>query len=397
MSIKIHHGPDGTYKTSGAIKDDILNVIKSGRLLVTNVRGFSKELCHQVLKPDEIHADFDVIFVDTDTSEGRLHFAKFFHWAPKGAFFVIDEVQRIFPAKWTATQLKTLDYPHNQDHLPEEQRRPEDIQTAFDMQRHHNWDFIFTTTNIKKVHEIMRVMAKVAVRHVNLGLWRFYKTVEHDAESNGKTGASGTIRYFQYVPSRVFKLYQSTTTGSFDNTEPRTAFYKDPKIMGLLLILVGFWAYILYKPLPKAVGGGKQTTEQIAQSDKTATEMGSKKNTAKNSDISERDVGTKQSSNTDTVTMAVRAYIEFYDSIYINGSDLNNNTKVLTFEAYKDGEEYAFNSFDLKELGINVFYISQCLARIKYHTIEQYLTCKPQKIPSPVSADDKFQFRAGSE
>ncbi|MCP4984978.1 MAG: zona occludens toxin, partial [Colwellia sp.] len=96
MGIKIHHGPDGTFKTSGAIKDDILPVIKNGRTLVTNVRGFSRENAVKVLGRKKVHKDFKVIFVDTEVQEGRDKLARFFHWAPKGAFFVVDEVQRIF-------------------------------------------------------------------------------------------------------------------------------------------------------------------------------------------------------------------------------------------------------------------------------------------------------------
>ncbi len=43
MSIKIHHGPNGSYKTSGAIQDDAVPALKDGRVIITNVRGFTLE------------------------------------------------------------------------------------------------------------------------------------------------------------------------------------------------------------------------------------------------------------------------------------------------------------------------------------------------------------------
>nr|MVD29436.1 zonular occludens toxin [Vibrio cholerae] len=39
MSIFIHHGAPGSYKTSGALWLRLLPAIKSGRHIITNVRG----------------------------------------------------------------------------------------------------------------------------------------------------------------------------------------------------------------------------------------------------------------------------------------------------------------------------------------------------------------------
>ena len=50
MSIKIHHGPNGSYKTSGAIQDDAVPALKDGRVIITNVRGFTLERAYQVFR-----------------------------------------------------------------------------------------------------------------------------------------------------------------------------------------------------------------------------------------------------------------------------------------------------------------------------------------------------------
>lgn len=39
VSIKIHHGPNGSNKTSGARQDDAVPALKDGRVIITNIRG----------------------------------------------------------------------------------------------------------------------------------------------------------------------------------------------------------------------------------------------------------------------------------------------------------------------------------------------------------------------
>ncbi len=84
MSIKIHHGAPGSYKSSGAIHTDVIPAIKAGRYIITNVRGFSVERCREVLGKD-VPEGFEVLYVETESQDGRDHLARFYHWAPKGA------------------------------------------------------------------------------------------------------------------------------------------------------------------------------------------------------------------------------------------------------------------------------------------------------------------------
>lgn len=109
MPIKIHHGPPGSFKTAGAMADDFLREAREGRVIVTNVRGVSRE---RVLDefPD-LPPSFDVIHVDDRSSEGRAKWAKWFHWAPKGAFIFVDEVQDIWPRSWRQSDIDALNYP----------------------------------------------------------------------------------------------------------------------------------------------------------------------------------------------------------------------------------------------------------------------------------------------
>lgn len=376
MGIKIHHGPDGTYKTSGAIKDDIIPLIKSGRTLVTNVRGFSRANAVKVLGRKNVHSDFRVIFVDTEIQSGRDKLARFFHWAPNGAFFVIDEVQRIFKPAWREKDLQELSIYNGDDKRTHE--IPDDIHVAWDMQRHYSWDFVFTTTSITKVRSEMRDMAKVAIRHYNLNLWRFYKTVEHGADSRGTSQSSqGTVRFFNYVPKKVFSLYASTKTGTFENTNPRTAFYKDPKVVGLLSLLVCIWSYVLSKPAPKAMGGGGtesvQTSQESTSQDLALSEANNKNDSVSSPNVSTGNVPNIKPSKTGSID------IPKFPSLEIVGSVWSSKEKLFVF----DTGRYQITSFELKEVGYSVRWIKPCKALLTYKDYSQTVFCSFEK-PLPV-------------
>lgn len=239
MSIKIHHGAPGSYKSSGAIFTDVLPAIKAGRHIITNVRGFTAERCREVLGK-AVPDSFEVTYIETESQNGRDHLARFYHWAPKGAFFLVDEVQRVFPPAWRQSDLDRLDYPNGPD-AAKADGRPETIDVAFDMHRHHNWDFVFTTPNIKKVHSVIRAAAETAIRHTNmkiLGFGKRYKTVLHLADNSGSSISDVLqAKPFNKVPDYVFKLYDSTTTGKVTDTIAGSSILRDPKILFFMVFI----------------------------------------------------------------------------------------------------------------------------------------------------------------
>ncbi len=390
MGIKIHHGPDGTFKTSGAIKDDIMPVIKSGRTLVTNVRGFSRENAIKVLGRKVVHKNFKVIFVDTEVQQGRDKMARFFHWAPRGSFFVIDEVQRIFKPKWTAKDIALLNYEGGVDKAAADER-PEDMDTAWDMQRHYNWDFVFTTTSITKVRSEMRDMAKVAVRHTNVGIWRFYKTVEHSCDSRGTTKSTqGAVKVFNWVPKKIFSLYSSTKTGTFENSEPRTPVYKDPKVLGLVICLALFWGYLFSKPVPTAIGGDINKTvvdskKPVQQVHKASNQVLTKDNSIAPSNVSNINISSKRTNKISSLDL-------FIKNTYITGSVHSDSEKLYTFEA---SENMSFSSMDLIDFGYRVKWIRPCKASISRGDDEVYVYCSSNNFivknyKNDFSVDDAF-------
>jgi len=81
MAIKIHHGPNGSYKTSGAIQDDAVPALKAGRYIITNVRGFTLERVLQVM-PD-IPASTDIINLSLESLDDMEKMRTWFQWAMK--------------------------------------------------------------------------------------------------------------------------------------------------------------------------------------------------------------------------------------------------------------------------------------------------------------------------
>jgi len=246
MPVKIYWGPPGSYKTASAVWDDVTECAKQGRVLITNVRGLTEQKCGDYLK--EIKPGFKVMHFAMDKPSEMGVLRRWWQWAPFGAYFVLDEVQAIYPPFWTAKQMRDLDGPGDRDRKwPSGENMPKEMEIAFDMHRHGNWDFTFTTPNIKKVRPEIRAAAEWAYKHRNLaytGIFKgSYMEFQHNAEDNGNPGDIFVSRK-RKVPPHVFKLYGSTATGTAKDSDAGGSIFKSPKFLsmavgiGLLLLFV---------------------------------------------------------------------------------------------------------------------------------------------------------------
>lgn len=248
MSIKIHHGPNGAFKTSGAIQDDVIPAIKQGRVIISNVRG---------LTIDSVLAEFpdapeslQVINIDTDTSEGLRIVRNWFTWAPAGAFMLFDEAQKLFLKAWGDRDLKQFDYEGGPD-AAQADNRPADWLDAWTRHRHWNWDVILTTPNIRYLRDDIRFTCEMAYHHFNkaailgrLGRGK-YKETAHSAQDNKPDDQS--FRAQKRIEQRTFRLYSSTATGVTTDTIAGFNILTSPKILllggGALYLLVStIWA-----------------------------------------------------------------------------------------------------------------------------------------------------------
>lgn len=249
MSVKIHHGPPGSYKTSGAIMDDFVEAVFEGRVVITNVRGLNDEArVRQVLSEEfprrEIPATFELVWIDTETEEGIFAIQSFWNWADCGAFILIDEAQAFWPSEMRPSDWAPFALRGGVD-AARIQGRPRDYSDAWTRHRHFNWDIVLTTPDIKLFHSKIRSVSEAAYIHKNqalVGIRGRYLEGMHLASSNGYSSDLLIVRT-RKIPSWIFDLYKSTSTGVVSDTQAGLPFWRDPKIMGLavfLLIVVAF-------------------------------------------------------------------------------------------------------------------------------------------------------------
>ncbi|MFZ2404288.1 MAG: zonular occludens toxin domain-containing protein [Methylobacter sp.] len=262
MSIKIHHGPPGSYKTSGAVMDDFIPAAKAGRIVITNVRGLNDrqtvvDALASVTKfkfksPIIVPESFGIIWIDTETLEGRQKLASFFHWAPHGAFLLIDEAQTVWPLAWKEADLKRLDYPKGYDQAIKD-KRPQNFLIAFEKHRHFGWDMVLTTPNIDKIRKDIRGCSEGAYKHKNQALIGFkgsYLEAFHLAEDSGKSASDFLSVRNRSIKKHVWRLYASTATGTHSDTIAGTPLWKNPRVLFFLVLLTGLGVFFASRPTP---------------------------------------------------------------------------------------------------------------------------------------------------
>ena len=253
MAIKIHHGPNGSYKTSGAVWDDAVPAAKEGRTIITNVRGLSEDR-FRAMFPD-LPDSFDLEYIDHQTMEGMERIRTWFQWAPRNAFLIFDEAQTLFPKKWNDKFLERFDFPGGMD-AAKEADRPMNFLDAWTRHRHWNWDVILTTPNIKYIHDEIRNTSEMAYQHSNLALLgkalkflvqKDYKEAMHSAQENKAPADGSTIVQLRKIDKRVFKLYDSTATGQHRDTMAGKNALMSPKVMGLLGLVAAVFIVLYYR------------------------------------------------------------------------------------------------------------------------------------------------------
>lgn len=236
MSIKIHHGPNGSYKTSGAIQDDAIPALKEGRTIITNVRGFTLQRAYEVFP--ELPPTADIVNLDLENLADLERMRTWFQWAPRGAFLIFDETQLVFPKSWREKDLERFDFPGGPE-AAQAADRPMGWLDAWTRHRHFNWDVVLTTPNIGYIRDDIRMTSEMAYKHSNLaviGIPGRYKEAQHDAQVN-RPPADGTVIEYKRIRKQTFELYQSTATGKTQDTKAGKSLLRSPKLLALLAFI----------------------------------------------------------------------------------------------------------------------------------------------------------------
>lgn len=279
MSVKIHHGPPGSYKTSGAVMDDFVEAVFAGRVVITNVRGLNdepriREVLSKAFPKRRIPDSFELVWVDTETEEGIFDIQAFWIWADCGAFILIDEAQAFWPSEMRPGDWVPFALRGGVD-AARIQGRPRDYPDAWTRHRHFNWDIVLTTPDIKLFHAKIRSVSEAAYIHKNqalIGIRGRYLEGMHLASNNGFSSDLFSVRH-RKIPSWVFELYQSTSTGVVSDTKAGQPFWRDPKIMGLAIFLLVIVAFLISRGNPLNIFRTKGTLADTPTSQNASVPM----------------------------------------------------------------------------------------------------------------------------
>ena len=152
-----------------------------------------------------------------------------------------------------------------------------DVSLIFDMHRHGNWDWTFTTPSIRKVRPEIRAAAEVAYKHKNLAIHgslpfmrgRFMQFI-HVAEDNGNAANIFQHRRRKIAPW-VFNCYDSTATGQVSDTKAGVNLLTHPRILGAIALVVCACGVLGYVGLPRFMVG---ETPDVGEVDPASAAVG---------------------------------------------------------------------------------------------------------------------------
>ncbi len=256
MATSIHHGAPGSFKSFTLIQRFAIPALQAGRVVVSNVRGFDSLDRVIAQFPDVVFPESaQLIYLETTTRDSKLVMAGWFHWVPIGAMIIIDEGQEIYPDRrdFKLESLDTFVCPDGFEVEQTNEPRPVDVFTAYDKQRHYQWDIFISTTNIAKIKSEIRQVTEWAYFHRSLAglnipwLKNSWKEHQHDPEQNGKSESHRTSSRQFKADSRVFECYKSTATGGVTESQAGTSILKNPALFFPMFLIVACFGFLFWR------------------------------------------------------------------------------------------------------------------------------------------------------
>ncbi|WP_429065827.1 zonular occludens toxin domain-containing protein [Aeromonas veronii] len=430
MATIIRHGPNGSYKSAMAVWFDLVPALREGRICITNVEGLSP-LNEIEERLGEKFPDSTRLFrISSLTEKGLRLWRRFFHWAPCGAFILMDEIQDIYPEgsmKEEALNLQPIEV--YEKHLPagfvelfyevldklkpehfdsshiddtgellfDERghiRYPQTLNGAFKRHRKFNWDIICCTPDITDVSRIVRGCAELAYAHSNKDSFiltrRSPRIYEHNPKQNGIPSPRDTV-YRKKVPLAVFKIYKSTQTGSNSKSGWARGPFSSPVLYIYLVLFFGF----LFWALSDWSSSSSDTPSVAPSPGETVNSDSSGKPAADNAQAG-HPVATPVSNALDA-RQAV--FVNPYEAlqVFITGSSLDTqgNGVVLLSLITKDGE-YHTNNDELFAMGYAVRFIRYCQAQLLHVETgaSRLVHCQPSRYEQPKPTTEQPEAQA---
>lgn len=393
MSIKIHHGPNGSYKTSGAIQDDAVRALKDGRTVVTNIRGFTLERATKVF-PD-LPETANIINLDLESTDDLNRMRLWWHWVPQGAFVIFDETQILFPKSWREADLAKFDYPGGLEKAQED-KRPINWLDAWTRHRHFGWDVVLTTPNITYIRDDIRATCEMAYKHSNLAAigWKGrYKEAMHPPHQNIPTGEF--VNEIKKIKPTTFQLYESTATGTHRDTTAGKSILRNPKLLFFVTLTVGLILFMF-------ASGKANPLASLSPREKPleTVEVGNEKGSTTSAVVSAVPDADRSASSvrvkTDSLSMVNHPFKG--RTIYIMGLLQNERKRLFWLSLETEETILQLNSDDLVKSGYQITYISDCVAKLTYQNYSDFITCKgafvaSTTVPSVVNPVDAMRSK----
>lgn len=383
MTINIHHGPPGSYKSAGVVQRYVIPALigddsdyPDGRCVVTNIRGLDSIERVEEAFGVTCGPDASIINLETETRDALDHAARWFHWVPLGALIVLDEAQAVYPAARRDFRIESLDYPGGKE-AAQRDERPADVLLAFDMHRHYNWDLFLCTPNIGKIHREIRQSSQQAFRHWQMGHlvpWKKnkWRELEHDPENSGKAASHSLGVPKEYkVDLRVFDCYQSTKTGKAKGVVGGHSIFKDRKLQLVLAVIVcglSYFSYAAYQIIEREKA--RLSSEPVAVAESAATDFGAVPHGADGRGLPPG-----------RPTERAVAGHPFADATLAIAGSLNRR---FLFTGTDHQGEFSITQQDLTAIGYRVLYQSPCRGQLWWEGQQvQALYCQRNRIRPP--------------
>ena len=449
MATKIFHGPPGSYKSSTVCWFELLEALKAGRLVVTNLQG--------IKTIEEISRELNFVFpstarivrISSNNDTGRELIRCFYHWLPIGAFIFIDEIQDIYPNDKT---FKATDYNYKQegyfdDKLPpdikelyhQEQKvikskvniedyeddiglsifddrsyikYPPTLRECFMRHRHYNWDIVLATPDIKEVAGFIRSVSEVAYAHSSKDaipipyFKRRPRVLEHLPSSNGVTVKKGDITSFRKIPLDVFKIYKSTATGQSTKSGAANSPITVTLLLGaaFFIALVVFIIYVVFfreSSTSSSTPTNEVQSVQISNGQKQTTAKANIQDIKKSASSHSGNVNSKNVfENASALVMPFSAssiYLTAINKVYKPKSyKVSNGLATVTksieynflFVLDVSGDEFHVSGDDLSNIGYTIEYKSDSLVKISDHNGFKLVPFAPIKYEPLASSNE---------
>jgi zona occludens toxin (predicted ATPase) len=223
--IIIHEGVPGSGKSYDAIRK-IIDALKNGRIVYTNIDGVHSDDCREVIAA--------LTGFSRDALDDRLFFLEaaqiinFWDICPSGAFVVIDEAQLFF---------------NSRDWSKDDNRRFADWASTH---RHYGYDLLLITQRAERIDSAVRSLCEFRYRYRKLNMFgsmvkKGYLVYTYCGDDSRPLGKPSKRTY----QAEIFRAYQSYQG---DSTEK--AVVKNPNILNHplvwfagLLVIGAVWSF----------------------------------------------------------------------------------------------------------------------------------------------------------